>query len=473
MLFVANLVSCTKKEYITIAPEVETDQSTYTIMMYGCGGGNLDSAMVLNIQEALLAGASDRVNFVGQIKFSQVYQSEEVLAGTQRFIVGEAGEQWYEPVEVLDTNLALYDPQNLTEFINWAKEQRPADKYILLLWNHGSAWRPNDDYYEQESRAIVHDDIHNSVGLSLDNLVKGVKDSDTKFQMIYFDACLMGMVEVLSGLNECTEYTMCASHITPGLGGDYNSLIHHLNNSTNFEDAMKAYIRETVAHWDVQSMPLDLMLVDNSKMDAVLSEIKVLSGYMKEVAQIFYDYQSGVYDKNDANISSVCASYQRAISMCYHYDTSYDENHLAEYPFYDLHTFVEILANGYLSTYSAKFVDISSRLNRVMSDAIVYKQVTSALSGSDLSMGITIVDLEHWETFGYKEAYDKLAFQQKTGWGDWLEINLVRPYGNPNPDTIMQNGEENPEQPGEEPGEEQQPAADVLIDFILTLIGKK
>ena len=88
-------------------------------------------------------------------------------------------------------------------------------------------------------------------------------------------------------------------------------------------------------------------------------------------------------------------------------------------------------------------------------------------------MGITIVDLEHWETFGYKEAYDKLAFQQKTGWGDWLEINLVRPYGNPNPDTIMQNGEENPEQPGEEPGEEQQPAADVLIDFILTLIGKK
>ncbi len=125
MLLVAGFVSCTKTEYITITPEEEEpDTSTYTIMMYGCGGGNLDSSMVMNIQEALLAGATERVNFTGQVKFSERYHEDDTLAGTQRFVVGEAGDIWYTPVEVLDSDLKLYDPQKLTDFINWSKQQR-------------------------------------------------------------------------------------------------------------------------------------------------------------------------------------------------------------------------------------------------------------------------------------------------------------------------------------------------------------
>ena len=45
MLLVASIVSCTKTEYVTVTPEAEADLSTYTIMMYGCGGENLDDAV--------------------------------------------------------------------------------------------------------------------------------------------------------------------------------------------------------------------------------------------------------------------------------------------------------------------------------------------------------------------------------------------------------------------------------------------
>ena len=72
LFFVALFASCIDKDYYytTEVPEEPKDKSTYTIMMYGCGGGNLDLPMVTNIREALLAGASDRVKFTGQIKFS-------------------------------------------------------------------------------------------------------------------------------------------------------------------------------------------------------------------------------------------------------------------------------------------------------------------------------------------------------------------------------------------------------------------
>ena len=466
MLLVASVVSCTKVEYVTVTPEEETDLSTYTIMMYGCGGENLDESMILNIQEALHAGATDRVNFTGQIKFSARFQQNDVLKGTQRFVVGEAGDMWYEPVEVMGSDVELYEPQVLADFIKWSKEQRPADNYILILWNHGGGWFPTHDYYDQgESRAIVYDDYYGKRGLSLSNLVQGIKASDTKFKMIYFDACVMGLLEVVAGLGECTDYTMCASHITPGNGGDYDALMYHLNQSTNFEESMKSYCRETVTHWSIQATPFDLMVVNNTKMEPVLDAVKTLAGYVKEVLDMCMEYSENAdEDEVDKNIEYLASIFNSAVNYCYNYDKGF--------PFYDIRTFAEILANSVSTTHSAKFASVASTLHRAMDEAIVCKQLTSVISGMDLSMAVTIVDHNMWEYYGYQKAYDTLYFQQRTGWGDWLAMNPVTPTTNPNPGTVVPGGGGGDEG-GEDGGGAQQPVSpEEEIEHILTIIGK-
>ena len=443
LFFVTLLASCVEKDYyITETPEETKDESTYTIMLYGCGGGNLDLPMVTNIREALLAGSTDRVKFTGQIKFSAKYQEYEETAGTQRFIVGSTPEKWYKPVEVLDSKLELHDPQNLTDFINWSKEQCPADEYILLLWNHGSGWVPKHD--EPANRAVVHDDIFDKKGLSLDGLVKGIKDSGTKMKMVYYDACLMGMVEIMAGLTECTEYVMSASHLTPGIGGDYNSLMHHLNNSTNFEEAMKEYCYETVSHWNVEGCPYDLTLANLSKMDQLLGEIKVFSGYLKEILLVTK------YNEDPENMTVdewfIYMMYKTALNSCYHYDDT-------AYPYFDLQHFAENLAHcNRFNSYTAKMVDIASRLKRALKDVIVCKQLSNCLAGKlDLSLSVTIVDNQSWETMGYDGVYNALKFDQVTNWGDWLSVNPLKPTGNPDPSTYTEAGEE---EEGEEEGEE-------------------
>ncbi|MBR5206297.1 MAG: hypothetical protein IKW52_03930 [Alistipes sp.] len=469
MLLVASIASCTKVEYVTVTPEEETDLGTYTIMMYGCGGENLDEAMVLNIQEALYAGATDRVNFTGQIKFSARFQQNDVLKGTQRFVVGEAGDMWYEPVEVMDSDVALYDPQVLADFIKWSKEQCPADNYVLILWNHGGGWFPTHDYYGQgESRAIVYDDYHGKKGLSLSNLVQGIKASDTKFKMVYFDACVMGMLEVVAGLGECTDYTMCASHITPGNGGDYDALMYHLGLSTNFEQSMASYCRETVAHWNIQATPFDLMLVNNTKIEPVLDAVKELAGYVNEVLELCMEYAENE-DEVDKNIEYLASILSSAVNYCYNYDTGF--------PYYDIRTFAEILANSVSTTYSAKFASVASKLHRAMNEAIVCKQLSSVIAGMDLSMGVTLVDQEMWELFGYEEAYDTLYFQQRTGWGNWLAMNPIAPTNNPNPDTVVPGGGEDGDDGDGGEGGNQQPvdpeeALAQEIEHILNIIGK-
>lgn len=434
LFFVALFASCIDKDYYytTEVPEEPKDKSTYTIMMYGCGGGNLDLPMVTNIREALLAGASDRVKFTGQIKFSSKLQEYEETAGTQRFIVGDTPENWYTPVEVLDTDLKLYDPQNLTDFINWSKEQCPADEYILLLWNHGGAWVPSHD--APTNRAVVYDDVLNKEGLTLDDLVKGIKDSGTKMKMIYYDACLMGMVEVLSGLTECADYALAASHITPGIGGDYNSLMYHLNHSTNFEQAIKNYCYETVSHWGVLSDPLDLTFVNLSKMDNLLGEINVFSSYLEEMVQIAAKYNEDP-ESMTTDEAGIYSTLLTALNNCYQYDSGF--------PFYDIRHFSEILVNGGFTSYTPKLVDISSRLNRALTEAILCKQVNkTVLQSMNLSLGVTIVNTLVWDQLGYEAAYPGLKFQQATGWGDWISINPYYPTGNPNPDSFISDEDE-------------------------------
>ena len=459
LLFVALFASC--KEYIYIEkPEEPVDESTYTIMLYGCGGGDLDLAMVTNIREALLSGSTDRVKFTGQIKFSQKFQAYEETAGTQRFIVGSTPENWYTPVEVLPASLKLYDPKTLTDFINWSKEQCPADEYILLLWNHGAAWSPLDDGPIQNG--VVYDDVLGNKGLSLDGLVKGIKDSGTKMKMIYYDACLMGMAEILAELPDVADYVMSASHITPGIGGDYNSLLHHLNNSTDFEQAMKEYAKETMSHWNIQNMPLDLMLVDLSQMDILLQEIKVLSGYLEEMVKTA---SKVLTDPNNVTIDEVCVkeSLVEALNGCYMYEDGF--------PFYDLTTFVEILSNC-MSSYTPKMIDISSRLNRAFGQVLVFKELSSIIaSNMQLSMGVNILNSQFWNQYGYGNAYPTLKFHKATNWGNWISANPFMPTGNPNPGTIVGgNDGEGGEDGGEDDGQGGEGGEDYVLQLILDII---
>jgi len=36
------------------------------------------------------------------------------------------------------------DPQTVIEFIHWASESAPAERYVLVLWSHGSGWEPSE-----------------------------------------------------------------------------------------------------------------------------------------------------------------------------------------------------------------------------------------------------------------------------------------------------------------------------------------
>lgn len=431
-LLSALFVSCTKEEVILDPYGKPEDNQTYTIMMYGCGGGNLDDCMIQNIEEALLVGSSDRVKFTGMVNFSKSFQEKyPQYKGTQRFIIGNTPGQEYTPEKVYDETLYLGDPQNLTDFINWSKQVCPADQYILLLWNHGGGWTPKHD--DPITKAIIYDDNHEEKALTLDNLVTGIHNSGTHFKMIYFDACLMGTMEVLAGIKDCADYALGTSHITPGIGGDYNSLIYHLGTNVNFESSMKEYCRETMSHWKMSRFALDLKLVNLNKIDKFLNEVNVFAGYLNEVTSYANDFIEA-YNTPGVDTTSVeyltneshCSALYHTVNFCYHFDDG-------EYPFYDIINFAELFTLYSDVSYSAKFIDIASRLNRSWNEALVCCELSTTLFPHDISVATTIVNSEDWVNKHYNTTYNKLAFDQITNWGTWLSKNPIKPTDNPSP----------------------------------------
>lgn len=127
-------------------------------------------------------------------------------------------------------------------------------------------------------------------------------------------------------------------------------------------------------------------------------------------------------------------------------------------------TLAEILANGPTNSYSARIIDIASRINRAMADVIVCKRLTSIIERWNFTLGVTIVDSDTWTTYGYNKTYNSLEFDQLTNWGRWLSINPVKPIGNPNPLTIIGQSEFIEE--------ENDIPLDKEIEFMLELIGK-
>ena len=108
-------------------PEPEPD-ADYTVMLYGCGGGNLDDALIYNLSQVEGYGYSDKVQFTGLVKFSVPYQTgdDAQFQGTRLYSLTPTG---MENERIADADYRLDNPDHLASFISDAAERMPAEYY--------------------------------------------------------------------------------------------------------------------------------------------------------------------------------------------------------------------------------------------------------------------------------------------------------------------------------------------------------
>ena len=122
-------------------------------------------------------------------------------------------------------------PTLLSDFIETSIEHFPAEKYVLILWNHGYGY---DGY---GSDTVFPSKDHAGEQMSLLQLQDALNNSQdktkVKFELIGFDACLMATYEVAEKLAGNANYLVASQENEPGSGWDYEKIITSLNENPN------------------------------------------------------------------------------------------------------------------------------------------------------------------------------------------------------------------------------------------------
>jgi hypothetical protein len=115
------------------------------------------------------------------------------------------------------------NPQTLVDFVNWSTSNAPAQKYGLILWDHGSGlWGFNFD------RETVGQAPGNLTTQELVQALSTLRTSEKKIDLLSFDACLMGMAEVGNSIRDLTSTFVSAQESVDATGYDYSTLFKQL-----------------------------------------------------------------------------------------------------------------------------------------------------------------------------------------------------------------------------------------------------
>lgn len=212
---------------------------TWTIMLYQDATDKaLDKDIFLDLNEAERAGSGERVQIVAQIERYQGPGRAAGWTGARRFLVTRDPDLNTVRSKLVAElgNVNMADPKTLLDFALWAMKTYPADKYVLILSDHGMGWPggmtdPNSSGTHATNAPLARQ-MGNIMYLhELDQALGQIRNAARldKFELIGLDACLMSQLEVYSALADHARYAVASEETEPSLGWAYTSFLQALN----------------------------------------------------------------------------------------------------------------------------------------------------------------------------------------------------------------------------------------------------
>ena len=191
-----------------VAPPV----SRWTVLVYLAGDNELEQFALEDIEEMESIGLPDDISVALLLdRHADYADGHGDWSDTRRGILRHDDDP-----EAFATRFDSLGEQNsasgqtLADFIDWGTRVRPAERYALVIWDHGGGlagvcWDYTDDFDS----------------LPIGDLADAVENTGVHFEMIGFDACIQGMAEVVHQLEHCTDLVVASEANEPAHGWNY------------------------------------------------------------------------------------------------------------------------------------------------------------------------------------------------------------------------------------------------------------
>ena len=247
-----------------------------TLMVYMCGS-NLESGhgcATRDLREMMRCGFPEEdVNLVVMIGGSSSWALHPDLKDTMILEIGNGSQRIVR--EAAQQNMG--ESETLTDLLVFGRENYPAERYALILWNHGGG----------PMEGACWDQLFSLDNLSLDEITEGIRQADypEKLSWIGFDACLMSSLEVATALSPYAEYMIASQETEPSYGWNYAFLKDISADETGADTGKRIVDLYFEGHEDSKDV-LTMACLDLSKAseaaDALDNYFSTLSGRIDE-----------------------------------------------------------------------------------------------------------------------------------------------------------------------------------------------
>ncbi len=250
-------------------PAVDPDDQTWLILLYSDADDEiLEEDMYNDLNEAEMIGSTERMTVVAQMdRYDGGFDGDGDWTSTKRFLLQQDDDLEQLNSEELDDlgELNMADADTLIDFVTWAANTYPADKYVLIMSDHGSGW-PGGWGDAEPSTLGRHDiPLAESFGdmlflMEMGEALQAILAETTigQFELIGFDACLMSGIEVYSAIAPYARYSVASQEVEPTLGWAYAAFLGRLADSPEIGgDELAAAIVDSYIEQDQQILDDD------------------------------------------------------------------------------------------------------------------------------------------------------------------------------------------------------------------------
>ena len=246
-----------------------SDAATVLVYMNGSDLESEDGSATEDICEMLAADISGQVNVLIETVGTKSWSKRLGIASdhTQRY-KAEAGQ-----LVLVDDSLGQLDctaPETLADFIAWGAANYPANRYILIFWDHGAGPVYGFGYDEHQSEDSV---------LTIDEMQAAIGQSGVYFDVIGMDCCIMSALELCCAMYNYCDYMILSEDFESGYGWSYTGWLNALSQDAGISSEALGRII------------VDDMIADNEKNDADASTLALIDeSYMKVLYTAWVDF---------------------------------------------------------------------------------------------------------------------------------------------------------------------------------------
>lgn len=251
-----------------------------TIMIFMCAS-DLESQSGLayaDIKEMMSATIDSNINIIIETGGCKSWSTSQIASGTNQRHVIRNGR-----LTTVESRLGQKDMtegETLTDFIQYCAEEYPANRNMLIMWDHGAGsvegWGYDEyDYYDT---------------LTIDEMGEALYNAGVTFDFIGFDACLMSTMEVACTLYDFADYMIASEDYESGYGWEYKYWLTELAKNPGMPTV------------ELAKSICDDFVTESGSSDAILALVDL--AYMKLVYSTWRSFAFAAQDQLlDANFS--------------------------------------------------------------------------------------------------------------------------------------------------------------------------